>query len=138
MRTTARLSKKFNKAGYCPVRIKEVFEDPTKLAPTSTRYRAYFPKYQRKHDGQYELEVLIDGIYFQHDLKGDLIVGLAVAVTVSLLTVAFVVFVFWWVCKQDLVGSSNIAAFIVAVAAICMVVLLAPFSWRPTTQAGTE
>ena len=93
----------------------ELFLDPAGCSSADTRFRHYFPKFPNKHVGGYE-ESYIDGLYFQHVFRSGLAL-MVIMFAVCFCAIAVIIFIYWWRKEGDLVGSSNIAAFILAVGA---------------------
>jgi hypothetical protein len=129
--TRARLERKVNSRRFCPILIKEKFKNPLSCSPAATRYRSFFPKYERPHEGKDE-ESLVDGLYFEHSLDGRLFLCTVFATALLFSASTLVIFIYWWRGPQhDLVGSSNIGAFIMGVGAVWIGVLMAvPMLWN--------
>jgi hypothetical protein len=110
--TRARMEILADRKRFCPIRTRDLFNKPDRCRPLATLHRDYFPRFSQQHVGDYQ-ESYVDGLYFQHEFRGDIVLWILLF-SVCLSALAIFVFVYWWITRGDLVGSSNIASLIVA------------------------
>jgi hypothetical protein len=73
------------------------------------------------HDGKSN-ETFIHGLYFEHIFNAGLFLTLIIVFASVFRMTSVVVFGYWWKTAGDLVGSSNIAAYILGFAAFWLAV----------------